>query len=96
MKNVITVLVLALIVGFSSSLLANNKSQTNVVEAEDNYVAVDDTAKKKKKGIKERINKAKKNAERLSKGSEESGSGESKLTVNEEGTEEKSGERKKK
>lgn len=96
MKNIITVLIVSFIVGLSSTLLAGNKTSVDTEIEEDFSTVVDDTTKKKKKKLKERFKNAKKNAKRLTGGAEEEGNGESKLTVNEEGTEEKSGERKKK
>jgi len=96
MKNVITILIVSFIVGVSSTLFAGNKTSVDVETTDDFNTVVDDTTKKKKKKLKERFKKAKKNAKRLTGGTEEEGNGESKLTVNEEGTEEKSGERKKK
>jgi hypothetical protein len=96
MKNIITVLIVSFIVGLSSTLLAGNRASVDVEAEEDFNTVVDDTTKKNKKKLKERFKKAKKNAKRLTGGTEEEGNGESKLTVNEEGTEEKSGERKKK
>lgn len=96
MKNVFTILTIAFVVGISSTLIAGNKSSVDIDTASDFTTVVDDTTKKKKKKLRQRFKNAKKNAKRLTGGAEEGGSGESKLTVNEEGTEEKSGERKKK
>ncbi len=96
MKNVLTILIVSFIVGLSSKLMASNKTSVEYDSETDFNTVVDDTTKKKKKKLKQRFKNAKKNAKRLTGGAEESGNGESKLTVNEEGTEEKSGERKKK